>query len=195
MRIIALSGSARHGKDTAALYIKEALEARGKRVLVTHYADLLKYICKTFLGWNGEKDKLGRSMLQRVGTDIVRKKKPDFWVKFIADVLDLFKNQWDYVVIADARFPNEIHYLRKKGYEVIHALVLRTQFESPLTSEQQAHASETALDHISPDYMLLNTTLDEFQKAINTFVSDIFSGKIAGLKPEQISFFENQEGV
>ena len=43
---ILCSGRARHGKDTSAEIIKDNLETRGYRVLVTHYADLLKYICK-----------------------------------------------------------------------------------------------------------------------------------------------------
>ena len=57
MKIICISGKAGHGKDYTANLLKEELEARGYSVLITHNADLLKYICKTFLGWNGEKTK------------------------------------------------------------------------------------------------------------------------------------------
>ena len=46
MKICCISAKARHGKDTAAELIKEHLEAQGQRVLITHFADLLKYICK-----------------------------------------------------------------------------------------------------------------------------------------------------
>ena len=48
MKVIAISGKAQNGKDTTAGLLKSALEADGYKVLITHYADLLKYICKQF---------------------------------------------------------------------------------------------------------------------------------------------------
>lgn len=108
MQVIAISGKAQHGKDTSAKILKNMLEADGYRVLITHYADLLKYMCRTFFGWNGEKDDAGRHILQYVGTDIIRQKRPDFWVDFVTDVLALFPDDWDFVLIPDCRFPNEI---------------------------------------------------------------------------------------
>ena len=78
VKVICISAKAQHGKDTSAAILKEIYEANGKRVLITHYADLLKYICKNFFGWNGEKDDYGRTLLQQVGTNIVCAKQPDF---------------------------------------------------------------------------------------------------------------------
>lgn len=169
MKVICLSGAARSGKDTAANVLRETFERRGKTVLITHYADLLKYICKTFFGWNGEKDDEGRSLLQYVGTDIVRNRDPNFWVDFIANILTLFHKEWDYVIISDARFPNEITRLKEFGINAIHVRVHRNGFESPLTQEQQKHESETALDNISPDYWLINDDLDGYKKKVNEF--------------------------
>ena len=76
--VILLSGKAQSGKDYIANIIKQQLEENGNKVLVTHYADLLKYILKTFFNWNGKKDKKSRDSLQRVGTDVMRKKMPDY---------------------------------------------------------------------------------------------------------------------
>lgn len=56
MKVITISGKAQNGKDTTAGLLKAALEADGYKVLITHYADLLKYICKQFFGWDGQKD-------------------------------------------------------------------------------------------------------------------------------------------
>lgn len=50
MKVILISGKARHGKDTTAGFLKNALEADGSSVLVAHYGDLVKYVCKTFFG-------------------------------------------------------------------------------------------------------------------------------------------------
>ena len=41
--VILFSGSASSGKDYVANIMKEQLEEKGNRVLITHYADLLKY--------------------------------------------------------------------------------------------------------------------------------------------------------
>ena len=80
--VICISGKAGAGKDTVATMAKDMLVDRGERTLVVHYADLLKFICRTFFGWNGAKDAEGRTLLQTVGTDIIRFQKPDYWVDF-----------------------------------------------------------------------------------------------------------------
>ena len=93
---ILCSGRARHGKDTSAEIIKDNLETRGYRVLVTHYADLLKFICKNFFGWNGEKDEAGRTLLQQVGTNCIREQDPDYWVDFVANLIRMFPDTQDF---------------------------------------------------------------------------------------------------
>lgn len=154
MKIILISAKARHGKDSVAEILKKLMEQNNKKVLITHYADLLKYICKTFFSWNGIKDDKGRSILQRVGTDTIRKQNPDYWVEFISDFLKMFSNEWDYVLIPDCRFPNEITRMIKDGWDVMTVRVSRLNYESPLTEKQQNHISETALDNYQFDYYL-----------------------------------------
>lgn len=172
MKVICISGKAQHGKDTTAGMMKTALEGMGHTVLIAHYGDLLKYVCRAFFGWNGEKDSYGRSLLQKVGTDIVREQRPNFWVDFIKDLLSMFPNEWDFVIIPDSRFPNEIESLKQAGLSVIHLRVRRENFESPLTTEQQNHPSETALDHVVPDFLIVNdgTLEDLYNKVCNLVV-------------------------
>ncbi len=171
MRIIAISGKARHGKDTAASILKEKLESEGYKVLVTHYGDLLKHICRSFFGWDGGKDEAGRHILQYVGTDVIKEIQPDFWVDFIVDVLRFFPSEWDYVLIPDCRFPDEISGLKSAGFDVTHLRVIRKNFESPLSAEQQKHSSETALDNYVPDYCIENSGTKE---ELGYIVSDWF---------------------
>lgn len=167
MKVICISGKAQHGKDTTAGFLNERLEDQGYDVLVTHYGDLVKYICKTFFGWNGEKDEYGRGLLQYVGTDMIRQHEPDFWVRFVAQILCFFREEWDYVLIPDSRFPNEIDYLRSAGMDVTHLRVIREHFQSPLTPEQQRHPSETALDNVTPDFYIHNNgTLDDLKSVV-----------------------------
>lgn len=162
MKIITISGKARHGKDFTANAIKDILEAKGKKVLITHYADLLKFICRNMFSWNGEKDEEGRRLLQYVGTDVVRKKKPNFWVDYMVTVLKLFENEWDYVIIPDTRFPNEIINLKLYNLEVLSINVFRPNFDNGLSEQAQAHPSEHALDNFNFDYTFINDGTESF---------------------------------
>lgn len=173
-KFICISGKAQNGKDTSARILCNYLEGKGNKVLIVHYADLLKYICRNWFGWNGEKDCVGRTLLQKVGTDVVRNKRPDFWVDFILDVVNLFEDEWDYIIIPDTRFPNELYKIKDSGYPMTHIRVVRKDFESPLSLEQQAHASEVALDDEVPDILLVNEgTLDKLNSAIIDIVKQL----------------------
>lgn len=156
-KIICISGKAQHGKDTTATILSSALEGRGNKVLTFHYADLLKYLCKQYFNWNGEKDEAGRTLLQHVGTDVVRAKEPNYWVNFAKDFLKLFENEWDYVLIPDCRFPNEVEVM-KSNFDTIHVRVVRPNFDGPLSDEQKKHSSETALDNYSYDELITNNS-------------------------------------
>lgn len=173
MRVYAISGHAQNGKDTVAGMMAQKFRERGEKVLVAHYADLLKYICRTYFGWDGQKDEQGRQLLQYVGTDIVRKKAPNFWVDFIVSILTLFDGTWDEVLIPDSRFPNEVNELKAHGFDVQHLRVVRTDFVSPLTAAQLQHPSETALDHVAPDFTIVNSgTLEDLEAQIETYMEE-----------------------
>lgn len=155
MKVFCISGKAGAGKDTIATMLQDEFGERGKRVLVIHYADLLKWMCSKFFGWDGKKDDKGRTLLQQVGTEGVRAKEPDFWVEFVAKVLTFFPDSWDVVLIPDCRFPNEVNYLRGHGFDCTHLRVERPGYNI-LSEEQQQHASERALDGFPVDVSVVN---------------------------------------
>jgi len=154
MKIILISGIARSGKDTTAELLSNKLIDSGKTVLITHFADLLKYTMIKFFNWNGVKDDTSRSLMQKIGTDIVRKENPNYWVAFLESFLSMFKNEWEYVLVSDFRFKNEHEYFLSKGWDCKAIRVERLEFESELTKEQKQHESETALDSYNFDYYL-----------------------------------------
>lgn len=173
MKIILISGKARSGKDTAAIMMCKELRKRGQRVLITHYADLLRHICRSFFGWGGVKDEEGRSLLQYVGTDVIRKKNPDMWVDFIVQILNYFPDKWDYVIIPDCRFPNEITGMANAGHDVTCLKISRPD-TGILTDAQKEHPSETALDGYIPDCSIENDgTLEELEEKIKNFIGEI----------------------
>lgn len=172
MKICCISAKAQHGKDTAAKLIKEHLEHNGQRVLITHYADLLKFICVKYFGWNEIKDEAGRTLLQYIGTDVVGAKNPAFWAEFIVKILDLFEDTWDYVLIPDCRYPIEVSTM-KDHFDTIVLRVERPDFDNGLTEAQKNHPSETHMDNYNFDVHLLNNgSLDSFKEKMCWFADN-----------------------
>ena len=172
MKICCISAKAQHGKDTAATLIKEHLEHRGQRVLIIHYADLLKFICVKFFGWNEVKDEAGRTLLQHIGTDVVGAQNPAYWAEFIVGVLKLFPNTWDYVLIPDCRYPIEVSTM-SDNFDTVVLRVERPNFDNGLTVAQKQHASEVKMDDYKFDTVLLNDgSLEDFRVKVDAFVDN-----------------------
>lgn len=173
LKVIAISGKAGSGKDTVANIIQKRLAEQWISCKIIHYADLLKFICEKYFDWDGQKDEKGRRLLQHVGTDVVRSWDANFWVDFVATMLRLFGNRWGYVIIPDARFPNEIDRLRESGFDVTHLRVERPEYESDLTDTQKAHPSETSLNNYKPDFTIVNDgTPEELKEAVQIWMEE-----------------------
>lgn len=172
MKICCISAKARHGKDTAAELIKEHLEYRGQRVLITHFADLLKFICVKYFNWDGNKDERGRTLLQYIGTDVVGAQNPAFWAEFIVSILTMFKKDWDYVLIPDCRYPVEVATV-ERAFDTTVLRVERPGFDNGLTQEQKNHPSEVDMDNYRFDHILYNDAgLEEFKVKLIQFTED-----------------------
>lgn len=168
MKVCCISAKAQHGKDTAAKILKEYLESIGQHVLIIHYADLLKFICSQFFGWDGKKDEKGRTILQYIGTDTVGAKNPAYWVDWVIGFLKLFEDEWDTVLIPDCRYPIEFARMTDNFYSTI-LRIERPGFDNGLSTEQKNHRSETAMDDYPFDKVIQNNgSLEEFkEKLIN----------------------------
>lgn len=152
-KIILLSGRAEAGKNTMADLIADHLD----NTVNIAYADRLKDVCIRYFNWDGNKDEKGRTLLQRIGTDVVRNKIPYFWVREVAQLIEVFEDEFDCITISDVRFPNEIQYMKNLfGDKVVTVKVIRDNYVSSLTEEQKNHPSETSLDNYIFDYYINN---------------------------------------
>ena len=180
MQVILISAKSQNGKDAAAKLIKEELENKNKIVLTIHFGDAVKWLAKDFLGWDGDKISIdGRKILQTLGTDIMRNTFPDYWAevvsKFIAAV-----HQWDYVIIPDLRFYNELATICNYNTDVTAIRINRfnqdgTPFYNPnMIPEQLNHISECELDNCPFEWIIENLgTLDDLKDSIQIFVENI----------------------
>ena len=165
------------GKDTFATMLKEELN---ERAIIVHFADVLKFICKSYYNWNGEKDTFGRTLLQYVGQS-TRDNDEHFWTDFIARLIkaNLSKN-YEYIIIPDWRYIEEYERLLKYfPYEDIITINI-TRFNSDysvyvpneMTLEQRQHKSEIDLDSYVCQYYISNITLEKLRESAQTFVKE-----------------------
>lgn len=171
-KIILISAKAQNGKDTCSDYLKNKLESNGSKVAVMHYAYYLKDILIRFYGWDGKcKSEYWRSMFQYLGTDKIRNKmkKPLFHVNRVCEDIQIIEDDFDYVIIPDTRFINEIHYPKALFPDkVVEVRVIRDNFVSPLTMEQLSHISETGLDNYKFSNIVYNSgTIQDFYNNID----------------------------
>lgn len=162
-KVICITGKARAGKTTFCEVAKKELETKyGKKVIVFHFADFLKFIAGKWFGYDGDKTKPEmRSLLQKLGTDVFRKNNPGCWVDMANSFVKGLGDEVDYVLVGDCRFINEAEW----ADAVIR--VLRPGFDNGLTPEQKAHPSEAEQDHIEADLFLMNDgTLEDYEKKV-----------------------------
>lgn len=161
MKIILISGKAHHGKDTLAEMLNQDLKLAEKRVIIAHYGDLLKYVCKTFYNWDGNKDEDGRHLLQHVGTDIVRNHDPNYWCDFLTYWAHIIKNDYDFMIIPDVRFQNEINAFNDFNTTTIRVVRQGRDVNTLIDEVASNHVSETTLDtYANWDYTIVNTSGD-----------------------------------
>lgn len=182
MKTILVSGKSGSGKDAFAKFLKGELDQIGKRSIITHYGDPVKYFAKEYFGWDGIKDEAGRHLLQTLGTEIVRSVFPNYWTGIITGFLDALEahNELDVAIIADARFENEIEIPYEVLEDVVCVRIERknedgSDWVNPiLTEEQRNHSSETSLDHYVFDYIVHNEgDLEELHDAAIALIVDL----------------------
>lgn len=181
-KIILISGKARSGKDTFAKIFKEDAEKDNKKCLIIKYGDILKFVCSKYFNWNGEKDEIGRTLLQQVGTNLIRKNNYDALVNCVIEIVKGLSTEFDYVLIPDVRFYNEINKWKEYGFDCVTVRIDRwyetsngkfVLYDNGLTEEQKNHTSEIALDDYVFDYRIDNTEYGIYVKDIYLLYNEL----------------------
>ena len=123
MKVIAISGVARSGKDTFCNYALEFLAQKKITAQRKSFADAIKRdvgpLCLQKIGinpytTNTEEKSIIRPLLVAYGTDIMRKLDEDWWIERLDEDLEVCRELNITPIITDVRYPNEITWLKEK---------------------------------------------------------------------------------
>jgi len=185
MRILMISGKSASGKDTVADFMERLLTDRGERVLKIHFGDLVKALLRACYGWNGIKDAEGRSMLQKLGTDIMRNRYPTYWAEVVSKFISATYMDWDWVLIPDWRFINELDTICEYNHDVTTIRVERITKDGEailnpdMTMRQAEHQSENELDDFVFEWVIENSgTLEQLYDSAVAVLEGVMNEKL-----------------
>lgn len=175
MVIITISGEAGSGKDTFAEILRSNLRKSDLTSAIYHYADPVKDIASKYYNWDGNKDVVGRTILQLIGTDVGRTKNAGIWVNIFKSYFLILENLYDVIIIPDARFQNELCPIPLLKTKTVNLLIKRPSLQSALTEEQKNHLSETEWKGtvFEPQNTIINETIEDLDKRANEITERI----------------------
>lgn len=155
MKVVLISGKAAHGKTFAATH---ALPHLPGKVEIMPLAGILKEQAR-MLGWNGEKDEKGRSLLQQLSWPVKNYHGEDYYARVVYK--NACEHNLDILLIDDCRMLAEVNYFKSllnegKIDDLKIIRVVRPGYMSALTEEQLNDISETQLDNYSFDAVVYN---------------------------------------
>jgi len=163
-KLIGLGYKARQGKTTAASAMREccpegtkvfAFADELKRYCAAHHLELLSSYPTERPSRPSKDDPIygHLDILQWFGTDVMRKKDPDYWIKKLEE--RVAESGVKYAIVDDVRYPNEAAFIKSGGGTVILVERMHSwshpdtklagqQFIDP--NRDPKHESEIALD-------------------------------------------------
>lgn len=176
MKVYLIGGKARNGKDTLAEYMKEILEEKGQKVCIMHIASYLKDLIRNYFGWDGSEETKPRSLLQELGTDLIREKmgKQYYYTNRLNEDIEILSNYFDTFIVCDIRLPLEFTEIEKKYKDAIKIHITRENLETSLSIKEQKHITETALDSYDDyDIKIINTTLEDLKIQAKKIIEEV----------------------
>jgi len=176
MKIIGLIGKLQSGKTTASNFILDYYDA-----IKLSFGDPVKEmilnagLCNIEELW-GVKTPFSRLMLQKIGTDIIRKQVDNnFWINKSKEKILKIKNENSnsLIVFDDVRFINEAELI--KTFDNILIRITRPNIER--NNIEDKHDSEIEQDLINVNYEIINDgDLEQLRNKIINVIKNIENG-------------------
>jgi hypothetical protein len=189
MKIIALSGKKRSGKDTIYVearhyfaeqdYEDKGYKDHGTSIGRVGFADPLKHEVSEVTGFTTsfieEHKQEFRTLLQVWGTDFRRCFcGSDYWINKMDAIIKKSAKFYDILFVTDLRFKNEANFIKSVGGFVVH-VERRVQEDPEATDQSHTHVSEKDMDDYSDfDYVLNNDkTEPELRESIGKMLDTL----------------------
>lgn len=175
-KIFIVSGKANSGKDTTCELINNYIKLKELKSINLQFSTYIKMYAKAISGWNGEEDTKPRSLLQEIGTSIIRDKiDNEFFIKRIIGDIKVYSYYCDVITISDARLPEEIDSIYEAFDNVVRINIERPNYDNNLNSKEKKHRTEVGLDNYNNyDYTIINDgTLEDLNKKIEKIVNEV----------------------
>ncbi len=174
--ILVVSGKANCGKDTTCEMIDNYLMVKGLSSINLQFSSYIKMYAKEISGWDGSENSKPRTLLQQLGTDIIRKDiDNNFFIKRIIGDIKVYSYYFDVITISDARFPEELDAVAEAFDNVYKVRIERPNFNNSLDSKEKKHRTETALDDYKDyDYIIINDgTKEDLNEKAKKLISEV----------------------
>lgn len=174
--IFIVSGKANSGKDTSCELINNYVKLKGLKSVNLQFSSYIKMYAKVISGWDGNEDTKPRSLLQELGTNIIRNKiDNEFFIKRIIGDIKVYSYYCDVITISDARLPLEMDSIASEFNNVYKISIERPNFNNNLNNTEKKHITEVALDNYDDyDYKLVNDgTIEDLNKKIIKMVDEV----------------------
>ena len=175
-KIFVVSGKPNSGKDTTCAFIDTYIKSKGLRVLNIQIGYYIKMYAKSIIDWDGAEDTKPRTLLQQLGTEVIRDKiDQNFFVKRIIEDIKVYSYYFDVLTISDARFPGEIDGIYNSYKNVYRINIERPNFVNDLSDVQNKHRAENALNEYNNyDYVIVNDgSLEQLNEKAKKLVDEV----------------------
>lgn len=178
LKIFLISGKARHGKTTSGNIIKKYYENQNEKAVLTSFGKYIKMFVREITDWDGNPDTKPRTLLQELGTEVIRKKlgKNDFFVRRLLEDIEVYNEYVNAVIIDDVRLPIEMDFYKEKYPEKLVCIhIERPNFESDLNEKELKHATEVGLDDYTDyDYVIKNDgSIEDLKEKIFKIMDEV----------------------
>ena len=169
MKIYLICGKARSGKDTVASIIEKELSDTNKVCRIGLTRTLKGYV-KDYFGWDGNESTKPRTLLQDMGQDLV-KDNPNFHIDRLCEDINALSKYFDVFIVSDVRLIHEIEELRNRFDNVTVIGVIKENYVSPLSIDEEKHITEHDLDNYDNyDYKVINSDLEKLEKDVKDII-------------------------
>ncbi len=174
--IFVVAGKANSGKDTTCELINNYVMLKNLKSVNLQFSSYIKMYAKKISGWNGNEDTKPRSLLQELGTEVIRNKiDNNFFIKRIIGDIMVYSYYCDVITISDARLPEELDGIKNSFKNVFKVRIERPNFENSLNSNERKHITEVGLDNYSDyDFTIVNDgTIEDLNKKVINMIEEV----------------------